>query len=240
MLQVKGVPVFYLPVLYYPTKRGRPRDRLPDADLRLVDAPRPVAHNAFFWAINRSQDATFCTTGSRRPARASAASTATTSARGDGNLRAYCSTRTRPRTTLDGGTTATPARAATRSAAAPTRCCPAACARAANVNYFSSIATSQTFNTNIYDASRNQRIFGGNVVGAWGSYSLNGTFDHSEYFYNHDRLGVVGQLAARRVHAQRAADRSDSPVYFSRRHASSRTSLRSTRTTGDVEHRHRA
>ena len=54
----------------------------------------------------------------------------------------------------------------------------------ANVNYFSSIESSQTFNTNIYDISRNQRAFGGNVVGAWGTYSLNGTLDHREYFYD--------------------------------------------------------
>src|SRR5207249_5591170 len=54
----------------------------------------------------------------------------------------------------------------------------------ANIDYFSSIATSQTFNTNIYDISRNQRAFGGNLVGAWGSYSLNGTLDHREYFYD--------------------------------------------------------
>jgi len=39
----------------------------------------------------------------------------------------------------------------------------------ANVNYFSSIETSQQFNTNIYDASRNMRSFGGNLVGAWAS-----------------------------------------------------------------------
>ena len=42
-----------------PDPRGRSRDRLPDADLRHVDAcaGRSLS-NAFFWAINRSQDAT--------------------------------------------------------------------------------------------------------------------------------------------------------------------------------------
>ena len=42
----------------------------------------------------------------------------------------------------------------------------------------------QQSNTNIYDASRSQRSFGGNVVGAWRSYSLNATVDRSENFYN--------------------------------------------------------
>ena len=60
------------------------------------------------------------------------------------------------------------------------------------MDYFSSIATNQTFNTNINDASRSQRNFGGNVVGAWGSYALNGTIDHSEYFYSQTSSAVSG------------------------------------------------
>ncbi len=76
----------------------------------------------------------------------------------------------------------------------------------ANVNYFSSIQQSQAFNTNIYDASRNSRSFGGNVVGAWGKYSLNATMDHTEYFYNLTDSVPVRQLAARVAVAQRAAD----------------------------------
>ena len=35
------------------------RDRLPDSDLRLSSLRGQSIHNAFFWAINRSQDATF-------------------------------------------------------------------------------------------------------------------------------------------------------------------------------------
>ena len=67
------------------------------------------------------------------------------------------------------------------------------------VNYFSSIVTNQTFNTNVNDASRSQRTFGGNVVGAWGTYSLNGTFDHNEYFYSQTSSAVSGSWPARHV-----------------------------------------
>ena len=42
-------------------------------------------------------------------------------------------------------------------------------------------------NTNIYDISRNQRDFGGNVVGTFGRYSLNATIDHREYFFGDGR-----------------------------------------------------
>jgi len=66
----------------------------------------------------------------------------------------------------------------------------------ANVNYFSSIVSSQTFNTNIYDISRNQRSFGGNVVGAWRNYTLNATLDHSEYSTTPTTSSISGSWPA--------------------------------------------
>ena len=58
VMNVKGVPLFYLPVLYYPTKK---EDRatgflLPTYGTSTLRGQQ--LHNAFFWAINRSQDAT--------------------------------------------------------------------------------------------------------------------------------------------------------------------------------------
>jgi hypothetical protein len=55
---VKGVPMFYLPILYYPTKRD---DRATGFLIPTYGASSlrgQSFHNAFFWAINRSQDAT--------------------------------------------------------------------------------------------------------------------------------------------------------------------------------------
>ena len=59
VFRVKGVPLMYLPDLLLPDPGGRPGDRLPDADLRHRRPQRGQSlSNAFFWAINRSQDAT--------------------------------------------------------------------------------------------------------------------------------------------------------------------------------------
>src|SRR5437879_8508420 len=58
VLRVKGVPMFYLPVLYYPTKK---EDRATGILLPTYGASSlrgQSIHNAFFWAIDRSQDAT--------------------------------------------------------------------------------------------------------------------------------------------------------------------------------------
>ena len=56
---VKGVPMLYVPVLYYPTKK---EDRATGFLIPTYGASSlrgQSIHNAFFWAINRSQDATF-------------------------------------------------------------------------------------------------------------------------------------------------------------------------------------
>src|SRR5882672_3101151 len=58
VLTVKGVPMLYLPVLYYPTKRdGRATGFLiPTIGSSTLNGQS--IHDAFFWAIDRSQDAT--------------------------------------------------------------------------------------------------------------------------------------------------------------------------------------
>ena len=58
ILKVKGVPMFYLPIMYYPTKKEDRATGFLIPTYGIVDAARPAIHNAFFWAINRSQDAT--------------------------------------------------------------------------------------------------------------------------------------------------------------------------------------
>ena len=58
VMTVKGVPMLYLPVMYYPTKKG---DRATGFLLPTYGSSTlrgQSIHNAFFWAINRSQDAT--------------------------------------------------------------------------------------------------------------------------------------------------------------------------------------
>ena len=50
----------------------------------------------------------------------------------------------------------------------------------------------QTLNTNVYDASRNSRSFGGNIVGLVGNFSLNGTIDRNEYFYGATNSAISG------------------------------------------------
>ena len=84
----------------------------------------------------------------------------------------------------------------------------------ASVDYFSDIVTNQTFNTDINDSSNNQRSFGGNVVGAWGTYSLSGTLLRSEYFSSQSISNVSG-IWPRVTVNRNERPVGDTPVYVS-------------------------
>lgn len=191
---VKGVPMFYLPILYYPTKReGRATGvLLPTYGSSSLKGHS--IHNAFFWAVNRSQDATFLHDWFSKAGQGFGSEYRYNFGLGnDGELRAYLLNQHETNYVQPSGTTLSyPGSRSYEVRGGANQALPGKLRARANVDYFSSIATSQTFNTNIYDASRNSRRFGGNLVGAWGTYTLNGTFDHNEYFYDLNTSQVAG------------------------------------------------
>jgi LPS-assembly protein len=182
VLSVKGVPMFYTPILYYPTKR---EDRatgflLPTYGSSTIRGHS--LHDAFFWAINRSQDATFLHDWFSKTGQGMGSEYRYNFAAGsDGNIRTYLLNETL--TPADGTTGPTSSSRSYELRGSANQLLPGGLHARARVDYFSSLTTMQSFNTNIYDTSRNQRSFGGNVVGAWSSYSFNSTVDHTEYFY---------------------------------------------------------
>ena len=215
VLTVKGVPMFYLPVLYYPTKK---EDRATGFLLPTYGSSSlrgQSIHNAFFWAINRSQDATFLHDWYSKTGQGMGGEYRYNFGGGDdGNIRAYL---------LNDHTTTTDASGVDQPSentqsfeirGSANQLLPGHLRARASVNYFSSIVTSQTFNTNIYDASRNQRAFGGNVVGAWGTYTLNSTIRHSEYFYSTTSSTVSGDWPRVAV-SRNERPLLDTPLYFS-------------------------
>ena len=141
-----------------PDEGGRPRDRLPDPDLRRLVAARPD-HPQRVLLGHQSQPGRdvlhdwFSKTG-----RASGGEYRYNRGGGsDGMVTAYWLDQhaaTYAPTTAHG---ARRRRAATSPRHRQSDAARDGCGARARVDYFSSIATNQTFNTNVYDASRNQR-----------------------------------------------------------------------------------
>jgi LPS-assembly protein len=185
VMTVKGVPMLYLPIMYYPTKKD---DRATGFLIPTYGASTlrgQSLHNAFFWAINRSQDATVTYDWFSKVGQGVGSEYRYNLGVGtDGNFRAYYLDQHATSYALDDGSVNDfPASKTYEIHGGANQVLPGGLRARARVDYFSSIVQSQTFNTNIYDLSRNQRSYGGNVVGAWNTYSLNATLDHSEYFY---------------------------------------------------------
>jgi LPS-assembly protein len=179
VFSVKGVPLLYTPFLYYPTKRD---DRATGFLLPTYGVSTTLGHslsNAFFWAIDRSQDATIMHDWFSNVGQGVGSEYRYNYGRGsDGEMRAYL---------LNGVNAVTPATGQTRTyelRGTANQFLPHGFRARGRVDYFSSIVTMQTLNTDIYNASRNQRTYGGNIVGFTKGFAVNGTFDHSEYFYN--------------------------------------------------------
>jgi len=191
---VKGVPMFYLPVMYYPTKKENRATGFLIPTYGSSTIRGQAIHNAFFWAINRSQDATFLhdwysTTGQG----VGTEYRYNYGAASNGDFRAYMLDDHEATYTQPGGTPTTlPASRSYEYRGGANQELPLGLRARANVDYFSNLVTAQTFNTNIYDASRRQRTYGGNIVGAWGTYSLNTTIDWNEFFYGVDSSTVSG------------------------------------------------
>lgn len=184
LLNVKGVPMFYLPVLFYPTKE---EDRatgflIPTYGVSTIRGQ--TIHNAFFWAINRSQDATvlldwFSKTGTG----AGSEYRYNMGGGNDGQLTAYMlNQKATTYTNAGGGTTVQPDSRSYNVNGSMNQALPHRFRARAQVDYFSSVITNQTFNTNVNDATRNQRRYSANVYGTIAGTVVNGTFDRTEYF----------------------------------------------------------
>jgi LPS-assembly protein len=185
VFKVKGVPMLYTPFLYYPTKREDRATGFLIPTYGNSTLRGHSLHDAFFWAIDRSQDLTFFHDYFSKTGQGYGSEYRYNMGGGsDGNLRTYLLDQHEVVYPVPGNPDPDPipAMRSYEIRGGANQVLRRNIRARARADYFSSIQAIQTSNTNIYDASRNQRTFGGNVIGMWGTWSLNGTFDHSEYF----------------------------------------------------------
>jgi LPS-assembly protein len=184
LLNVKGVPMLYLPIMYYPTKDD---DRatgflIPTYGLSTIRGQS--IHNAFFWAINRSQDATFLYDWfSKTGSGAGSEYRYVLGGGSDGQMTAYMlDQKPVTYTNANGPSSQQPASRSYTVIGSANQTLPARFRARAQVDYFSSVVTNQTFSTSVNDATRNQRRYSANVFGTVKGTSVTGTFDRTEWF----------------------------------------------------------
>src|SRR5262249_51656974 len=161
---VKGVPMLYTPVMYYPTKKDDRATGFLIPTFGETTLRGESLHNAFFWAIDRSEDLTlmhdfFLKTGqgigpeSRynfgRPS--------------NGALRPYSVNEHKATYSQDNGESQTvPTSHSYEVHGSGTQLFPFGIRARGRVDYFSSITENQSFNMNYLNAYASQRSYGGN------------------------------------------------------------------------------
>ncbi len=193
VLKVKGVPMFYLPVMYYPIQSD---DRatgflLPTYGASVVRGQS--ISNAFFWAINRSQDATlFHDWFTKRGQGLGGEYRYVAGPGSQGSFTTYYLDEKEATYNSGGGSVTTPAQTNYEIRANVAQVLPAGLRARGNVDYFSSVVTRTTFNQNPYDWSSRTRSVRGNLSGSWGRQSMSATFDTTELFYSDTSSSLQG------------------------------------------------
>jgi len=196
LLRVKGVPVMYLPIFYYPIQED---DRATGFLLPTYGASTIKGQslsNAFFWAINRSQDATF--THDYYSKTGQGVGGEYRYELGGGNranatfnfLKEHAAEYQQP----DGSVNSIGDSTSFLMRGGLTQALGHGLHARANVNYTSSLAVQQRYQQDILQTNNRSRNLGANVTGNWSEYVLSATAERTDTFYNENSLTSTGGL----------------------------------------------
>src|SRR5579872_516954 len=195
LLKVKDVPVFYIPAMYYPINK---EDRATGLLIPVYGSSSikgQTISNAFFWAINRSQDATFYNSWYSKTGYSLGTQYRYVQTKGAGNVefvtvREHEADYTQP----DGSVNTVPGIDSYTVNGTMSQTLPDNLRATAHANYFSSITAQQRYQQNIFAATNRTRNFGGNIIGSWGANTVSSTVERDEVFTNATDSIVSGTL----------------------------------------------
>ena len=216
VLKVKDVPLFYLPAMYYPINK---EDRATGFLMPIYSTSTirgQTIKNAFFWAMNRSHDATFfhdffSKTGQGFGGEYRYVQSASSS----GNLQAYdLHEHDADYQQPDGTVKTQPGSTSYQINGSLQQAINSHIRLTGTADYFSSFTSQQRYHQNIFAATNRTRRFGVNVNGNWGANTVSGTVERNETFApNGDDSNVIGSLP--RVSFSRGEKRiGDLPIYY--------------------------
>ncbi len=211
VFRVKGVPLMYLPIFYYPIQEDDRATGFLIPTYGTSTLRGQSLSNAFFWAISRSQDATFVHDWfSKAGQQMGGEYRYILSGGSQGNARvSYLAEKTTDATTGE----SSDGRRSYQITGGMTQTLGGRVRARANADYVSDIEPEQLYQQNIYRATRSTRSFGGNVTGNWSQIVLSGTLDKTDVFYPDGSYTTYGGLP--RINFNRAERRiAKSPFYF--------------------------
>jgi LPS-assembly protein len=213
---VKGVPVFYLPVMYYPTKKEDRATGILIPTYGSSELRGQSLHNAFFWVLGRSQDVTFMHDWFSKTGQGAGSEYRYNFGPGaNGTIRGnFLDEHETTYVQSDGSTQPLPASQSYELHGSANQTLPGNLHARGRVEYFSNIVGMQSVQMDYTNAYQNNRSYGGNVVGAWRNYSLNATVDHTDYFSSSTASSTSGSWP-RVALTRNERVIPDTPLYFS-------------------------
>ncbi len=193
LLRVKGVPLMYLPVLYYPIKN---EDRatgflLPTYGTSTLRGQS--LSNAFFWAIGDSQDATFFHDWFTNTGQGAGAEYRYVASQGSyGTFRFYRFNQREAEFRQAGRVTRLPAESAFQVYGTGNQALGTAIRLHQRIDYTTSIRTQQLYQQSLYQASNATRTVEGGMTGTWGALTANALFQRTETFTGEDVSQLYG------------------------------------------------
>lgn len=183
VLRVKGVPLLYLPFLWYPIGEDDRSTGLLVPKYQSSSIGGAGIGNAFFWAINRSQDATFYHDWFAKSGQRYGGEYRYVAAPGsEGNV--FFTLFDQKAIFGTGNAVVTPAARTTELRGNLSQALPRGFRLTARADYSSNLATRQLFQQNFYDFSSRQRFYGASISGSVGRLlRLSANVDQRDVFY---------------------------------------------------------
>jgi LPS-assembly protein len=217
LIKAKGVPVFYLPALFYPIQKDDRATGFLMPTYGTSSYKGMTFSEAFFWAINRSQDATFLYDYYSKRGQGAGVEYRYAAAPGSTGFLAVYGLAERGTTTqnADGSQTVTPPTKSYQMRANLNQALNRRWSARGRVDYFTDIKTQQAYNTNIFDSSRSTRMYGGSVTGSAAGLSVNGSYERVEYFSGATDRTVTGSTPRVTISRNESPLFGGAPIYFS-------------------------
>jgi lipopolysaccharide assembly outer membrane protein LptD (OstA) len=193
VLRVKGVPLLYLPVLYYPIKE---EERATGFLLPTYGASTlrgQTISNAFFWAIGDSHDATFFHDWFTKVGQGAGAEYRYVAGEGSyGNFKFYRLDQRESEFRLGGRVARLPEESSYQFNGAGNHLIGRSIRLHQRVDYATSIRTQQLYQQNLYQASNATRTIEGGIAGTWGALTSSALFQRTETFTGVDTSQLYG------------------------------------------------
>jgi LPS-assembly protein len=193
VLRVKGVPMMYLPVLYYPIKN---EDRATGFLLPTYGSSTlrgQSLSNAFFWAIGQSQDATFFHDWFTRVGQGAGAEYRYVASQGSsGSFRFYHLAQRQAEFRQGGQVGRLPSQSSYQFQGSGNQTLGTSMRLHERIDYTTSIITQQLYQQNFYQASNATRTVEAGLSGIWGPLTTSALFQRTETFTAADASQIYG------------------------------------------------